>query len=79
MKAKLIFDLENPEDYRSYNRANKALELSLALNDVLNIRSTIQKKFENKDIDVFFVLEDLGEEIAKIMEKWNIILDDLIE
>jgi hypothetical protein len=71
MKATIEFDLNNQEDKMAYKRANKSLDMTLVL---LEITHNLRHKLENdSDIDKVFY------EIYDLMEKHNIVIDELIE
>ena len=72
MRAKLTFDL--PDDRYEYNRANKALEMVIALYDIGNYLRDVYK------------YQDPQDDIGKIRDRFhdillenNIIIEDLME
>jgi hypothetical protein len=70
MKAKLIFNL--PEDDFDFNRCNKALDMTLALFHISQLRFNLE--MENK-----LTIKEMSKGINDIFSKYNINLDDLIE
>lgn len=68
MKAKLIFDLNDFDDIRAYNRANKSQDMAIVLFEISN---NIKRRSKN--------LDDVFERIAELMEDNNIDLNELIE
>jgi len=82
MKAKLIFDFSKPGDDLIYRRTNKALDLSLAIFDILQIRRELTKEWESKEeLNDEYIngVNRFSEEIKNILEAYNINIDDLIE
>ena len=47
MKATLSFDLDNSEDSVKHLRAVKSLDLAIAINDILQLRKKLDRRFEN--------------------------------
>ena len=71
MKAIIEFDLDNQEDKMAYKRANSSLDMTLVLWEIThNLRHKIENDF---DIDKVFY------EIYDLMEKHNVVIDELIE
>jgi len=46
-KAVISFNLENIEDEQDFKRYVKSKDLALALWDILNIRKSLERKFES--------------------------------
>lgn len=81
MKAKLIFDLEIPEDVEVYNRMNQSQDLALALWDICQLRKKLERRFENIDNtnnDVFDGIQEFADEIGNVLEEYKINLDNLV-
>jgi hypothetical protein len=81
MKAKLIFDLEIPEDVEAYNRMNQSQDLALALWDICQLRKKLERRFENTDNtnnDVFDGIQEFADEIGNVLEEYKINLDNLV-
>jgi hypothetical protein len=71
MKAIIEFDLDNQEDKMAYKRANSSLDMTLVLWEITH---NLRHKLENdSDIDKVFY------EIYDLMEKHNVVIDELIE
>ena len=70
MKAKLIFDMDEPEDAIAHLRCTKALDMALALWDFSNKLRSISK-YGSGD-------EDISQEFYNILEEHNINLDKLV-
>jgi hypothetical protein len=80
-KAVISFNLENIEDELDFKRYVKSKELALALWDILNVRKSLERKFESKSIinvDVFDGIDDFAKEISEILDNYNIDIDELI-
>ncbi len=80
-KAVISFNLENIEDEQDFKRYVKSKELALALWDILNVRKSLERKFESSSIinvDVFDGIDDFAKEISDILDNYNIDIDDLI-
>jgi hypothetical protein len=76
MKARLIFDLTEPEDIKAHARCMKSLGMSLALWDINRRMNTIWEESEdakwiNSDL-VFKMLEE-------VMERYDLNLNELID
>lgn len=71
MKAIIEFDLDNHEDKMAYKRANSSLDMAVVLWEITH---NLRRKLENdSDIDKVFY------EIYDLMEKCNVVIDELIE
>jgi hypothetical protein len=70
MKAKLIFDMDEPEDVIAHLRCTKALDMALALWDFSNKLRSISK-YGSGD-------EDISQEFYNILEEYNINLEKLV-
>ena len=71
MKATIEFDLNNHEDKMAYKRANSSLDMAIVLWEITH---NLRHKLENdSDIDKVFY------EIYDLMEKHNVVIDELIE
>jgi len=83
MKATLEFNL--PDDQMEFNRANQSLDMACALFDILQLRKTAQRKFENDAVSdavidaVSDAINFMADEIADILDEHNINIDRLIE
>lgn len=82
MKAKLIFDLDNPDDVTQHLRAIKSLDLAIVIYDILQLRKKLERRFENTDNtnnDVFDGIQEFSNEISKILEERNINIEELLD
>lgn len=82
MKAKLIFDLDNPDDVTKHLRAIKSLDLAIVIYDILQLRKKLEMRFENTDNtnnDVFDGIQEFSNEISKILEERNINIEELLD
>ena len=74
MKAKLKFDLTDPDDREEHLRCVKSLDMAMALFDIKEfIRSNV--KYTDKET---INLEKLNDEFTDILDKRDINLDSLI-
>ena len=81
-KAKLIFNLDNPDDNTKHLRAVKSLDLVIAIYDILQLRKQLERRFENMDntnIDVFDGILEYSDEIGRILEERNINIEELLD
>ena len=79
MRAILEFNL--PDDQIEFNRASQSLDMACALFDILQLRKKMFRKYESY-IDTpewSSVVDFMGDEIAEILENYNINVDKLIE
>ena len=82
MKAKLIFDLDNPDDVTKHLRAIKSLDLAIVIYDILKLRKKLERRFENTNNtnnDVFDGIQEFSNEISKILEERNINIEELLD
>jgi len=83
MKATLEFNL--PEEQMEFNRANQSLDMACALFDILQLRKSLERKYEsidnidNTNNDIFDGIKAMANEIYRVIEKYNINIDNLIE
>jgi len=83
MKAKLEFNL--PEDQIEFNRVNQSLDMVCALFDILQLRKTAQRKFENDAVGdtvsdaVSEAINFIANGIIDILDEHSINIDKLIE
>lgn len=81
MKAKLIFDLENQDDSLKLLRAMKSEDMIFAINDILQLRKKLERRFEylgNTNNDVFDGIQEYSSEIGSILLKNGINIDELM-
>jgi hypothetical protein len=82
MKAKLTFDLDNPDDVTKHLRAVKSLDLAIAIFDIIQLKKKLERRFENQDNtnnDVFDGIEEYSREIGNILEEHSIDIDELLD
>lgn len=80
MKAILKFNL--PDEKMEFNRVNQSFAMACALFDILQLRKTMERRFEsidNTNNDVFDGIDAMAGGIGKVLEKYNINIDKLIE
>jgi hypothetical protein len=80
MKARLIFSL--PEEQMEFNRVNQSLDMACALFDILQLRKTLERRFEsidNTNNDVFDGIDAMAKGISDALYAHNIDIDKLIE
>ena len=80
-KAILKFDLNDFDDRMAHLRAVKSLELSMAIWDILQLRKTMERRFENTENtnnDVFDGIDAICDGILEILDDHGIKIDDLI-
>jgi hypothetical protein len=73
MKAKLIFDMDEPEDVMAHLRCTKALDMAMALWDFSNKLRSIYKYGSGEES-----IDDISKEFHDILEEYNINLEKLI-
>jgi hypothetical protein len=80
-KAILKFDLNDFDDTMAHLRAVKSLDLSMAIWDILQLRKTIERRFENTDNtnnDVFDGIDAMSVGISEILDEYGIKIDELV-
>jgi len=80
-KAILKFDLNDFDDRMAHLRAVKSLDLSMAIWDILQLRKTMERRFENTENtnnDVFDGIDAMGDGILEILDDHGIKIDDFI-
>lgn len=82
MKAHLIFDLTQQDDVKAHQRAIKATDMAIVL---FEIYYNLSKKLESK-VDLLgdvctpdYVIEATIQEINRLLDERNLIIDDLID
>ena len=77
-KAKLIFDLSNPDDVREYNLYNNADGMFCSLFEIsCNLKKKIRYSIEDGRIESDDVLDAVFEAISEILDDYNVIIDKL--
>jgi len=82
MKAKLIFNLDNPDDVTQHLRAVKSLDLAIAIDDILQLRKKLERRFtyeNNTNNDVFDGIQEYADEVCKILDERGINIDELLD
>jgi hypothetical protein len=78
MKAKLLFDLDEPFDKVAHMRCMKALDMALALFVMSNgLRGAL--KYGQHPAEVCAVLERVQLEFYKILEEYDLSIDELVQ
>lgn len=80
-KGILKFDLNDFDDRMAHLRAVKSLDLSMAIWDILQLRKTMERRFENTENtnnDVFDGIDAMGDGILEILDDHGIKIDDLV-
>ncbi len=78
-KAKIEYDLNDPDDRMAHFRAVKSLDMAGALWDIThNTKKGLEWSLEGKEIDKYDVLELVFDKIYEILEEHNIYTDELL-
>jgi len=80
-KAILKFDLNDFDDRMAHLRVVKSLDLSMAIWDILQLRKTMERRFENTDNtnnDVFDGIDAMSVGISEILDEYGIKIDELV-
>ncbi len=77
MKAILEFNL--PDERMEFNRANQSLDMACALFDILQLRNTFERCFDDDEGNAYDGIAIMANGIAAILEKHNININNLIE
>lgn len=78
-KAKIEYDLNDPDDRMAHFRAIKSLDMAGALWDIThNTKKGLEWSLEGKEIDKYDVLELVFDKIYEILEEHNINTDELL-
>ena len=78
-KAILEFDLSNPEDANDYKRANKALDMAIALWDIDQYLRAETKYNEELTQDAYDALATAREKFYQILNERNINMDEILK
>ena len=81
MKAKLEFDLDNPDDRMEHMRCVKSTDMAIVLFEIThNLKRQLEHRFESQPQprDEFDGLDETFSEIHKLLEDNNINIDELI-
>ena len=78
-KAKIEFDLNDPDDKMAHLRAVKSLDLALAVWSIVhNTKKGLEWSMEGKEMDKYDALEMVYDKIYEILDEHNIKIDELI-
>ena len=78
MKATLTFNLDDPEDKIAHYRCVKALDMAIALSEIISIRKGIENRIEFQSLDQWSTLDAVLDKISEIYDDNDIKTDDLI-
>lgn len=81
-KAKLIFDLDSPDDSIKLLRAMKSEDMIFAINDILSVNKKLHRMFENMDNtdnDVFDGINEYTNMIVEILVDRGIDVNALLD
>jgi len=80
MKAKLEFDLNDPDDRMAHFRAVKSLDMASALFEITRLKKQVERRFEEDttECDSFDVIQDVFDRIYEVLGDNNIDVDELI-
>lgn len=77
-KAKIEYDLNDPDDRIAHLRAVKSNDMAGALWDIThNTKKSLEWAMDGKEMDKFDALELVFEKIYEILEEHNIKTDEL--
>lgn len=77
-KAKIEFDLNDPDDKQAHFRAVKSFDMAAALWDIThNTKKGLEWALEAKDVDKYEALEMVYEKIYEILDEHRINTDEL--
>jgi hypothetical protein len=78
-KARLEYDLNEPDDVMAHLRAVKSLDMAIALWDIVhNTKKSLEWSLEGKEIDKYDTLDLVFQKIHEILDEHNINTDELI-
>jgi hypothetical protein len=78
-KAILEYDLKDPDDLMEFTRANKSLDISLCLWEIMyNTKKKFSSKIEEDKIDANELLDCVYDKFWEILNERNISLDELV-
>ena len=81
-KAKLIYDLDSPDDSIKLLRAMKSEDMIFAINDILSVNKKLHRMFENMDNtdnDVFDGINEYTNMIVEILVDRGIDVNALLD
>ena len=78
-KAKLIYDLNEPDDIMAHKRAVKSFDMALAIwNIIHNTKKGLEWNMDGKEINKYEALDLVYEKIYEILDEHDIKIDELI-
>jgi hypothetical protein len=83
MKAKLSYDLNDPDDKIAHLRAVKSLDMALVLFEITrNLGKNVVRRFEVEDdgseYEVFDGIQEVFDRIQEILSDYSLDIDELI-
>ena len=80
-KAILKYDISDPDENMDFKRAVKSFDMAMALWDIVQLRNKIENRFEaqdNNNNDVFDGIDAMAEGIGDILDRYHIVVDELL-
>ena len=80
-KAILKYDISDPDENMDFKRAVKSFDMAMALWDIIQLRNKIENRFEaqdNTNNDVFDGIDAMAEGIGDILDRYHIVVDELL-
>ena len=80
-KAILKYDISDPDENVDFKRAIKSFDMAMALWDIVQLRNKIENRFEvqdNTNNDVFDGIDAMAEGIGDILDRYHIVVDELL-
>ena len=81
-KAKLIYDLNDPDDTKAFLRATKSMDMALVIWEfVYNTRKRVEYEISEvrENMNAYETLDFIMDEFSNELEEHGINIDDLIE
>lgn len=80
-KAILKYDISDPDENMDFKRAVKSFDMAMALWDIVQLRNKIENRFEaqdNTNNGVFDGIDAMAEGIGDILDRYHIVVDELL-
>ena len=80
-KAILKYDISDPDENVDFKRAVKSFDMAMALWDIVQLRKKMENRFEaqdNTNNDVFDGIDAMAEGIGDILDRYHIVVDELL-
>ena len=80
-KAILKYNISDPDENVDFKRAVKSFDMAMALWDIIQLRNKIENRFEvqdNTNNDVYDGIDAMAEGIRDILDRYNIVVDELL-